>query len=87
MAKKLLIPPFPLVLGMLASMEAQNCPQMTLREASLLFKRKKKKSLKKKEKKKRKKQKKKEKKIPWLLWRELIVFDFQDWEHSSLWPV
>ena len=62
MAKKLLIPPFPLVLRMLALMEAQNCPQMTLREASLLFKRKKKKSLKKK-KKKKEKTGKKEKKV------------------------
>ena len=59
MAKKLPIPPFPLILGMLALMEAQNCPQMTLREASLLFKRKKKKSLKKKEKKKKTEKKKK----------------------------
>ena len=58
MAKKLLIPPFPLDLRMLALMEAQNCPLMTLREASLLFKRKKKKSLKKKRKKKKKKKKK-----------------------------
>ena len=63
MAKKLLIPPFPLVLRMLALMEAQNCPLMTLREASLLFKRKKKKSLKKKKKKKKKKTEKKEKKV------------------------
>ena len=62
MAKKLLIPPFPLVFGMLVLMEAQNCPQMIFRKASLLFKRKKKKSLKKKEKKKGKKQKKKGKK-------------------------
>ena len=62
MAKKLPIPPFPLVFRMLASMEAQNCPQMTLREAILLFKRKKKKSLKKKEKKKKKKKQKKKKK-------------------------
>ena len=62
MAKKLLIPPFPLVLRMPALMEAQNCPQMTLKEAFLLFKRKKKKSLKKKEKKK-KKQKKRKKKL------------------------
>ena len=60
MAKKLLIPPFPLDLRMLALMEAQNCPQMTLREASLLFKSKKRKSL--KEKKKKEKTKKKGKK-------------------------
>ena len=40
-------------------MEAQNHPQMTLREASLLFKRKKRKSLKEKEKKKTKKNEKK----------------------------
>ena len=59
MAKKLLIPPFPLVFRMLALMEAQNCPQITLREASLLFKRKKKKSLKKKRKKKKKQKKRK----------------------------
>ena len=61
MAKKLLIPSFPLDFGMLASMEVQNCPQMTLREASLLFKRKKRKSLKKKEKKKKKPEKRKKK--------------------------
>ena len=73
MVKELLIPPFPLVLGMSALMEAQNYPQMTLREASLLFKRKKKKSLRKKgKKKKRKKQKKKEKSQKKVLSRKLI---------------
>ena len=59
MVKKLLIPPFPLDFRMSALMEAQNCPQMILREASLLFKRKKRKSLKKKKKKKTKKKRKK----------------------------
>ena len=63
MAKKLLIPPFPLDLKMLALMEAQNHPQITLREASLLFKKKKRKSLKKKEKKKKKKPEKRKKKL------------------------
>ena len=68
MAKELLIPPFPLDLRMLASIEAQNHPQITLKEASLLFKSKKRKSLKKKRKKKKEKTKKKGKKS----WKEVL---------------
>ena len=60
--KELLILPFSLDFRILALMEAQNHLQMTLREAFLLFKKKKRKSLKKKEKKKNQKKEKKLKK-------------------------